>query len=127
LRTRIHNIATHLPGVKSAAKHTTTSIEAWETFFTEEMLQLIVECTNLEIQRIRENYSRERNANPTNIVELKAPIGLLFLQETAICKQQTEILSCQYSKLMGKERMEQENKYFHAYCRSRDSSFFLGA
>ena len=47
--------------------------------FTEEMLQLIVEYTNLEIQRIRGNYSRERNANPTNIVELKALIGLLFL------------------------------------------------
>jgi len=33
-RTRIRNIATHLPGVKSAAKHATTPIEAWETFFT---------------------------------------------------------------------------------------------
>ena len=43
------------------------------------MLQLIVEYTNLEIQRIRGIYSRERNANPTNIVELKALIGLLFL------------------------------------------------
>ena len=53
--------------------------EAWETFFTEEMLRLIVEYTNLEIQRIRGNYSRERNVNPTNIVELKALIGLLFL------------------------------------------------
>ena len=78
-RTRIHNIVTHLPGVKSATKHATTPIEAWETFFTEEMLQLIVEHTNLEIQRIRGNYSRERNANSTNIVELKALIGLLFL------------------------------------------------
>ena len=78
-RTRIHNIVTHLPGVKSVAKHATTPIEAWETFFTEEMLQLIVEYTNLEIQRIRGNYSRERNANLTNIVELKALIGLLFL------------------------------------------------
>ena len=78
-RTRIHNIVTHLPGVKSATKHATTPIEAWETFFTEEMLQLIVEYTNLEIQRIRGNYPRERNANPTDIVELKALIGLLFL------------------------------------------------
>ena len=70
-RNRIHNIVTHLPTVKSAAKHATTLIEAWETFFTEEILQLIVEYTNLEIQRIRGNYSRERNANPTIIVELK--------------------------------------------------------
>ena len=70
---------TKLPGVKSAAKHATTPTEALETFFTEEMLQLIVEYTNLEIQRIRGKYSRERNANPTNIVELKAVIGLLFL------------------------------------------------
>ena len=70
---------TRLPGVKSAAKHATTHIEAWETFFAEEMLQLIVEYTNLEIQRIRGNYSRERNGNPTNIVRLKALIGLLFL------------------------------------------------
>jgi hypothetical protein len=60
---------THLPGVKSAAKHATKPTEEWETFFTEEMLQLIVEYTNLEIQPIRGNYSRER----------KALIGLLFL------------------------------------------------
>ena len=80
-RIRIHNILTHLPSVKSAAKHATTPAEAWETFFTEEMLQLIVEYTNLEIQRIRGNYSWEQNANPTNIVELKALIGLCFLQD----------------------------------------------
>ena len=78
-RTRIHNIVTHLPSVKSAAKHATTAIEAWETFFTEEMQQLIVEYTNLEIQHIKGTYSWEWNANPTNIVDLKAPIGLLFL------------------------------------------------
>jgi len=59
------------------------------------MLQLIVEYTNLEIQRIRGNYSRERYANPTNIVELKALI--------AVSCRITEILSCQYSKLMGNE------------------------
>ena len=78
-RTRIHNIVTHLLGVKSAAKRAATPTEAWKTFFTEEILQLIVEYTNLEFQYIRGNYSRERNANPTNIVELKALIGLLFL------------------------------------------------
>jgi hypothetical protein len=58
-RTCIHNIVTHLPGAKSAAKHATTPTEVWETFFTEEMLQLIVEYTNLESQPIRGNYSRE--------------------------------------------------------------------
>ena len=31
-RTRIHNIVTHLPGVKSASKHATTPIKAWETY-----------------------------------------------------------------------------------------------
>ena len=77
--TRIHTILTHLPGVKSAARHATTPTEALEIFFTEEMVQLIVEYTNLEIQCIRGIYSRERNANPTNIVQLKALIGLLFL------------------------------------------------
>jgi len=78
-RTLIQNIVTRLLGIKSAAKHATTPIEAWETSFTEEMLRLIVEYTNLEIQQIRGNYSREQNANPTNINELKALIGLLFL------------------------------------------------
>jgi len=67
-------ILCHFPGVKSAAKHATTPIAVWETFFTEQILQFIVEYTNLEIQGTRGNYSRERNADPTKIAELIALI-----------------------------------------------------
>jgi hypothetical protein len=51
-RTCIHNIATHLSGVKSAAKHATTPTKVWGTYIIEVTLQLFVEYTNLEIQRI---------------------------------------------------------------------------
>lgn len=78
-RTRAHNIVSHLPGVKRAAKNAKSPMEAWNIFFTDDMLQSIVIFTNCEIDRIKENYSRERNANSTNITEMKALIGLLFL------------------------------------------------
>jgi len=43
------------------------------------MLDEIVKCSNLEIARVRENFERDRDATDTNIVEMKAAIGLLLM------------------------------------------------
>ncbi|KAK9729947.1 Transposase IS4 [Popillia japonica] len=79
VRTRKANIVKHLPGVANCAKHTKSVLETWDLFFPEEILRIIVENTNKFITSISENYSRERDAMPTDIVEIKALLGLVYL------------------------------------------------
>nr|CAH7735214.1 unnamed protein product [Callosobruchus chinensis] len=79
VRTRSENLVTHLPGPKGLARTLRTPISLWQYFFSEQCLQLIVQNTNKHIQSVQERYSRERDAKLTDIVELKALIGLLYL------------------------------------------------
>ncbi|XP_039297924.1 piggyBac transposable element-derived protein 3-like [Nilaparvata lugens] len=82
VRVRSRNIvpAIHAPGVKTAAgKQATTPIQSWRLFFTDDVLQQIVECTNIKIRQLQPNYSRERDAKETTLSETKAVIGLLYL------------------------------------------------
>ncbi|KAK9753755.1 Transposase IS4 [Popillia japonica] len=74
-----HNIVKHLPGIANCAKHTKSVLETWDLFFPEEILRIIVENTNKFITSISENYSRERDAMPTDILEMKALLGLVYL------------------------------------------------
>lgn len=78
VRTRRHNIVTQLPGVKGEAKNKKTPIEIWSLFITDTMLQNIVLYTNKYI--VAKNYSETyRTARTTDIDELKAFLGLLYL------------------------------------------------
>lgn len=43
------------------------------------MQQKIVECTNKYIEGIQEHFSRPRDAKVTDLIEIKAVIGLLYL------------------------------------------------
>lgn len=74
-----HNIITHLPGVKGNARACKTAIDCWHNLFTDEMLELIVKYTNQYIDIIRDNFSRERDIKPTDVIELRAFMGLLYL------------------------------------------------
>lgn len=66
VRTRKSNIVLHLPGVRPTAKFAKTPLECWALFFTEDLINIIVESTNKYINSIAENFSRERSANPTD-------------------------------------------------------------
>lgn len=80
VRTRRDNIIRiHLPGVRAVAKNAKSVQECWSLFFTEEMLNSIVDNTNKYISNVMSKYTRERNARVTDIVELKALFGLLYL------------------------------------------------
>lgn len=79
VKTRQQNIIKTFPGVKVIAKNLKSPLDIWNFFFTDEMLEVIVESTNKKIQTLSQNYSRERDAKPTNIIEIKALIGLLYL------------------------------------------------
>lgn len=80
-RRRRCDLLRHLPGVKGEAKNARSPIEALQLFFDDEMLESFVVSTNIYIQSIRHKYSRPRDACDTNLVELKACLGLLFWAE----------------------------------------------
>lgn len=83
VRTRAENIIKHLPGVKPAALHLYNPSQLWGCFFSDEVLQVIVENTNIYIGM--KNYSSEnRTARLTDFLEIKAFIGLLYI---AGCKK----------------------------------------
>jgi len=71
-------------------------------FFTETMLDEIVKCSNLEIARVRENFERDRDATDTNIVEMKAAIGLLLM--AGVLKSS----HCNTDELWGKHEINAE-------------------
>lgn len=79
VKTRAQNLIKHLPGVKGTARGLKREIDIWKYFFTDDILNSIVYYTNKHIQLVRPNYQRERDARDTDIVEIRALIGLLYL------------------------------------------------
>lgn len=67
------------PGVIGVTKYATTAVECWNNFFTDNILEIIVKYTNQCIENIKKNFSRERDIKLTDITELRAFIGLLYL------------------------------------------------
>lgn len=78
-RRRPCDILRHLPGVCNSATHADTAIKALQLFFTDNLLEEIVVCTNKYIQAISQNYNRAKDAMEVTLAELKAALGLLFL------------------------------------------------
>lgn len=74
---RSANIISHLPGIKQAAKHVKTPIDAFSLFFDKMLLDEIT-CTNMNIQSIAHNFAQSRDANLTNRDEIRALFGLLY-------------------------------------------------
>ncbi|XP_072394949.1 LOW QUALITY PROTEIN: uncharacterized protein [Diabrotica undecimpunctata] len=83
VRTRSTNILIRLPAIKEFVKTQLTPIDIWNCIFDEEMLNLVVDCTNIKIESVTNDYNRQRDVKPTlidfDIVEIKALIGLLYL------------------------------------------------
>ncbi|VEN43902.1 unnamed protein product [Callosobruchus maculatus] len=79
VRTAKVNKVSDRPGVKGEAKNAKTPLDCWNLFFSEQMLASIVENTNIYIEAISPNYQRSRDARPTNLPEIKALFGLLYL------------------------------------------------
>ncbi|KAJ8962229.1 hypothetical protein NQ318_018201 [Aromia moschata] len=75
VRTRNENLTLYLPGAKARVKEN-TPIGIWECFFDNEILNNIVNFTNIEIQKETEKFSRYRDIYPTNLDEVRALIGL---------------------------------------------------
>lgn len=78
-RTRAHNIMTRPSGPKGIARDVSTPIESFLLFFDSDILTILVESTNIYIDTIKHKYQRDRDAKPTDLVEMKAFVGLLLL------------------------------------------------
>ncbi|UYV84572.1 hypothetical protein LAZ67_X002662 [Cordylochernes scorpioides] len=78
VRTRSENIITHLPRVKGEEKNAKSILDCWKLFIDDNILECIVTNTNIYIRNIQQNYSRERDANLTNLHEIKALLGIIY-------------------------------------------------
>lgn len=84
VRIRSENIVTERAQVKDIAKNASTAYECWEIFVTSDMLGEILVHTNAEIRQRQARAAENVNASSsykqeTNLGELKAFIGLLYL------------------------------------------------
>ncbi|XP_011864172.1 PREDICTED: piggyBac transposable element-derived protein 4-like [Vollenhovia emeryi] len=66
----------YLPKGSGDARNVKTPLEAWSLLFPTELLEIVILQTNAEIRR-RDNYPTE-GYTETNLVELKALLGLLY-------------------------------------------------
>ncbi|KAG5898290.1 hypothetical protein JTB14_008633 [Gonioctena quinquepunctata] len=74
VRTRQHNLIKKLPGVIGGAKNSKTALETWELFFSDNILQKIVEYTNQFIDKVAHLYKDKYDVRNTDITEIKALI-----------------------------------------------------
>nr|CAH7732023.1 unnamed protein product [Callosobruchus chinensis] len=79
VRTRRQNIISHLPGPKGNAKNSTTPLQTFQNFIDQNIIDAIVENTNIYISSIKEQYQDPQDVTPTNATEIHALIGLLIL------------------------------------------------
>ncbi|XP_069685978.1 piggyBac transposable element-derived protein 4-like [Periplaneta americana] len=78
-RRRAQNIVIHLPGPKRAAKNARTHTECFDCFIDQTIINVIVRCTNIYIEKVKRNYGRDRDCKLTNDVEIRALLGILYL------------------------------------------------
>ena len=78
VKLRSRNIITRLPGTKGIGKNAKTEIDCLNLMIDDRIIKRIVMCTNIYIESIKSQFSRERDARFTNDVEMRAFIGLLY-------------------------------------------------
>ncbi|XP_071056508.1 uncharacterized protein [Onthophagus taurus] len=77
---RPYNVLVKLPGVVGRfAKDAKCEQDSWKLFFDNNILSIIVDSTNKYILNIKEKFVRDRDCNPTDIIEIEALLGLLYL------------------------------------------------
>lgn len=73
-----YNKITEKPDVTNLAKDAKTEINAWY-IFTGPMIEHIVSCTNIYIDKIKTNFARERDVAHTTAREIKGLLGCLYI------------------------------------------------
>ena len=81
-RTRSRNIIKFTPGLKGPALNANSPADFWGLFITPEIIGLLVEHTNSIIATKKGKYAQSFRAKDTDVIEMKALIGLLMLTGT---------------------------------------------
>ncbi|KAJ8929663.1 hypothetical protein NQ314_017623 [Rhamnusium bicolor] len=68
-----------LPGEPRNLRHFKTPLDIWNILFSDEILNTIVTCTNQKIEVVSEKFVRDRDHKTTDVLEIKALFGLLYL------------------------------------------------
>ena len=84
------NVLVRLPGVIDDARKAETILDSWLLFIDESILNCIVEWTNQYIDHLRAEFTRTRDARSTNIIDIKAFIGLLYIA-IAYCESRLNV------------------------------------
>lgn len=78
------NIITNAPGPAAACRNAKTELDCCSIFFTKEMVEIIVKCTNQKIQKVVENVGEKESMDKypffkeTSTEEILALIGLMY-------------------------------------------------
>lgn len=81
-KSKSKNIITEKSGVKGLGKEANTPLSAWKLFFDDKISEKIVLYTNKKLDKIRGKYRRSRDCPMTNIEEIQALFGLMYLAGT---------------------------------------------
>lgn len=81
-RTLRHNIVLQLPGLKQASRAlglSASPMDVWNLLFSEDMLEHLVQWTNVKLQFYRQKFKRQNRSEivDTDITEIRAFLGLL--------------------------------------------------
>lgn len=77
-KTSKKNLVTIFPAPRPCARNITDERSAFEKMFTDDMIERIIECTNSQIEKLRVNFDRPRDAKYITKNELLAFIGLMY-------------------------------------------------
>ena len=77
--TRRQNIVLHHPGVKCCAINAKTVTDLWKLSFTDDIIGEIVNCTNIYISKLCQNYCHDRDCRDTTFEEICAVVGFLYM------------------------------------------------
>ncbi|GBO07422.1 hypothetical protein AVEN_20858-1 [Araneus ventricosus] len=72
IRIRCRNIVSCFSGTKVPVKDVTSPVKGWELFINDNMIHLIVGCTNIFIKKSAPNFSSERDARKMDPLEIRA-------------------------------------------------------
>ena len=79
VRCRKHNIITQSSGPIGIACAVKSELEAMQLFLDHKLIKAITKYTNIYIEKVKNQFQRDRDARPTDEFEIKALFGLFYL------------------------------------------------
>lgn len=78
VRTRSENKVLRLPSSRLITRDLKEPLDIWKHFINDNMLDIIVDGTNIFIESLSDRYSRDSDARLTNRAEVQALLGLIY-------------------------------------------------